>query len=91
MKKLKTFFTLLFLCLWLTSLLLAQKRQKNEIQSLVLEHVSVVDVAKGTIRSNATIIISGDRIGAIGKDGKVKIPKNAQVIDATGKFLIPGL
>ncbi len=91
MKKLKTLVTLLFFCATLTSLPLAQIKQKNETQSLVLEHISVIDVAKGTIKSNATVIITGDRIAAIGKNSKVKIPKNAQAIDATGKFLIPGL
>src|SRR5438067_6792549 len=38
-----------------------------------------------------TLIIVGNRIAAIGKTGKVRVPKDAQVINATGKYLIPGL
>ena len=36
-------------------------------------------------------MITGNRITTIGKTAGVSIPKDAQVIDATGKFLIPGL
>jgi imidazolonepropionase-like amidohydrolase len=38
-----------------------------------------------------TVIISGNRIAAIGKTGTIKIPSPAQVVEARGKFLIPGL
>ena len=37
------------------------------------------------------MIVTGNRISTIGKTGKVRVPKNSQVIDATEKFLIPGL
>lgn len=36
-----------------------------------------------------TVVVSGSRIASIGKN--INIPKNAEVIDASGKFLIPGL
>jgi imidazolonepropionase-like amidohydrolase len=38
-----------------------------------------------------TVVISGDRIAAIGAVADVQIPKGSLVVDATGKFLIPGL
>jgi len=38
-----------------------------------------------------TVIVTGDQIAEIGKTGRVKIPDGAQVIEAKGKFLIPGL
>ncbi len=38
-----------------------------------------------------SVFITGGRITAIEKTGKVHPPRGAQVIDATGKFLIPGL
>ncbi len=40
-------------------------------------------------KPNMAVVISGNRIVEIGKS--VKIPPNAQIIDASGKFLIPGL
>jgi imidazolonepropionase-like amidohydrolase len=36
-----------------------------------------------------TIVITGDRISAIGDN--ISVPAGAQVVDATGKFMIPGL
>jgi len=38
-----------------------------------------------------TVTIVGKRIAALGRTGQVNVPTGAQVIDATGKFLIPGL
>jgi len=38
-----------------------------------------------------TVVMNGDRISAVGKDGSVKIPAGATVIDAGGKTLLPGL
>ena len=40
---------------------------------------------------NATIVIEGDRIVAVGPERRVDIPEGATVIDATGKIVIPGL
>jgi imidazolonepropionase-like amidohydrolase len=40
---------------------------------------------------DTTIIISGDRIQAVGPSKSTKVPKDATVIDATGKWVIPGL
>jgi len=38
-----------------------------------------------------TVVITGSRISAIGETSKVRVPQDAQVVDATGKFVIPGL
>ena len=38
-----------------------------------------------------TVVINGNRIFALGKTGKVPIPENAVIINARGKYLIPGL
>lgn len=38
-----------------------------------------------------TVIITGDRIESVVPSGSVPTPGNALVVDATGKFLIPGL
>jgi imidazolonepropionase-like amidohydrolase len=36
-------------------------------------------------------VISGGYITEIGESLKIAVPKDSQVVDATGKFLIPGL
>src|ERR1700751_2687433 len=58
---------------------------------LVLNHVSVIDVASGAIQSDVAITIAGDRIADIVPSAKLRAPKAARVIDAKGKFVIPGL
>lgn len=52
-------------------------------------HVSVVDVERGRLVHDYTVVVSGNRIAAVGL--KARIPAGARVIDARGKFLIPGL
>ncbi|HKV08051.1 MAG TPA: amidohydrolase family protein [Thermoanaerobaculia bacterium] len=41
--------------------------------------------------SNTTVVVSGNRIQAVGRDGEVQIPAGMRVIDAHGKTLLPGL
>lgn len=40
---------------------------------------------------NAVVVIQGNRIAEVGPASSVPIPKDAQVIDCAGKYLIPGL
>jgi len=59
--------------------------------SLVLAHVTVIDVAGGTATPNESVVITGNRIADVGADDKIVAPRGAKVIDAAGKFVIPGL
>jgi imidazolonepropionase-like amidohydrolase len=79
------------LILLLPGLLLAQTTTIPPARPLVLTNVTVIDVTGEPSKSNMTVIVEGDRIAAVGKTGKVRLPRNAQVVDASGKFLIPGL
>ncbi len=45
----------------------------------------------GGIIENATILIDGDRITAVGPSGSVQVPSGTRSIDVTGKTIIPGL
>jgi hypothetical protein len=58
---------------------------------VVVENVTVVDVAAGIVRPHLTAVIEGERIVAVGPQGSVKTPSNARVVDGTGRFLSPGL
>ncbi len=80
------------LCLLLlTTLVSGQSRTRAVPKPLALIHVTVIDATGAPSKSEMTVVITGDRITAIAKSGRIRIPKNAQVVDATGKFLIPGL
>jgi imidazolonepropionase-like amidohydrolase len=41
--------------------------------------------------ADMTVVISGDRITEVGSSGRAVIPRGARVVNATGKYLIPGL
>ena len=73
------------------ALTFAQSTHNSQPKPLVFTHVTVIDVTGAPARPDMTIVVSGESIVALGKTGKVRIPKDAQVINAAGKFLIPGL
>ena len=60
-------------------------------QPLALTHVNVVDVASGADHANVTVVVAHGRIIAMGPSETTPPPSGARVVDATGKFLIPGL
>ncbi|HIH88867.1 TPA: amidohydrolase family protein [Candidatus Bathyarchaeota archaeon] len=41
--------------------------------------------------SDSAVVVRGEKIEAVGKQGDVKVPEGAEVIDASGKWLLPGL
>lgn len=75
----------LLLILLLPAMLAAQAKP------LVFTRVTVIDMVDAKPKTEMTVIVKGNRLAAIGKSSKIRVPKNAQVIDAGGKFLIPGL
>src|SRR5215213_5501640 len=81
----------LFLILLLPGLMFAQTAAIPPARPLVFTHVTVIDVTGAPSKPDMTVIVAGNHIAAVGRTGKVRIPKNAQVVDASGKFLIPGL
>jgi imidazolonepropionase-like amidohydrolase len=56
-----------------------------------ITHVTLVDTETGAEASNRTIVIAGERIADVLPDGGSRIPDTAHIVDASGKFLIPGL
>jgi imidazolonepropionase-like amidohydrolase len=59
--------------------------------TLALTHVTVIDASGSAAAADQTVIVSNGRVAAIGASGTLRVPKDARVIDARGKFLIPGL
>jgi imidazolonepropionase-like amidohydrolase len=56
--------------------------------ALVIQNATVMTVSQGTIEG-ASILLRDGRIAAVGTD--VRVPSNATVIDATGKYVTPGI
>lgn len=46
---------------------------------------------QGLVLRDQTVIVEGERISAIGPRDAVRVPRGARLIDATGRYLMPGL
>jgi imidazolonepropionase-like amidohydrolase len=63
----------------------------NPDRILAITHVTIVDVTGGSLKTDSDVLISGDRIIAIGAAGTIALPDNCVIIDAARLYLIPGL
>ena len=60
-------------------------------QVIVLQHATVIDGTGGTPIADATIVIADGKIRDIGPSSSVKAPKSADVVDLSGKTIMPGI
>ncbi len=70
---------------------LGQEAPSTAQRPVAITHVTVIDATGKPAQPDMTVLISGNRITAIGKAAQVTIPPNALVINAQHQFLIPGL
>jgi imidazolonepropionase-like amidohydrolase len=61
------------------------------MQLLVITHATVVDPDAARPRRDQTIVVRGTRIERVGPSASTAVPRGARVVDATGKFVIPGM
>lgn len=80
MKTVQILTTLLFLTYSLAS-----------AQSVAIIHVKIIDVEEGVTKPGMSVIVTGDRISAVGSVPEIEIPDGSTTIDGKGKYLIPGL
>ena len=74
-----------------TATLLPRSDQLAEPELLALVHATVIDPASGQRHTDQTIVIADGRIAGIASSASARIPDGARTIDASGKFIIPGL
>ena len=77
------------LLLAVPGLAIAQNTPQSQSQALEFTHVTIIDATGAPAKSDMSVVVTGNRITEIGK--KVRAPQDAKVVDATGKFMIPGL
>lgn len=58
---------------------------------VALTHVRIIDGTGAPARDNQTLILRDGRIASAGDAGSVRLPIGAQVLDLTGRTVIPGL
>jgi imidazolonepropionase-like amidohydrolase len=81
-------FALLFILFFAISVS-AQTTQPSRIVAFI--DVNVIPMDKERVLPHQTVIVRNGVIAEIGDVRRVKVPTGAERIDATGKFLIPGL
>jgi imidazolonepropionase-like amidohydrolase len=58
---------------------------------IALVNGNVVDIERRAVHANTTVLIDGDRIVRVARSSAVKVPNDAEVIDCTGKWIMPGM
>ena len=64
---------------------------QGQQQALVIQGGTLIDGNGGAPVPNSVIVIQGNRITAVGRAGAVQIPAGATLINASGKWITPGL
>lgn len=92
MRKYQLLFTLSYSCFSLHAQSdSAARPYRQPTEPVYISHVNVVNVITQKVDADQTVAIDHDRIIAVGPAKKVKQPANAQVVDGTGKYLMPGM
>jgi hypothetical protein len=64
---------------------------QGQQSTLVIQGGTLVDGNGGPPVASSIIVIQGNRITAVGTAGAVQVPAGAQIINAAGKWITPGL
>jgi Amidohydrolase family len=59
--------------------------------ALAVRNARLFDPRDLSVTAGTSVLISGERIVRIAPDADMKIPEGAEIIDARGRFLMPGL
>lgn len=62
---------------------------KQDQRQLVLKDVSVVDTHTGHVEPGMNVVIEGGKIVRVSRQS-IKLGRSSQVVDGTGKFVVPG-
>ena len=84
-----SFFMLFFMPLVATGLPEPADQASEPAKAIV--GATLIDGNGGQPLVDATIVVVGKRIAAVGPRASVEVPADATIIDGTGKFVIPGL
>jgi cytosine/adenosine deaminase-related metal-dependent hydrolase len=69
----------------------ASRLSRRPRGAVAFVHAQLFDATARQMKPAQTVIVTGDRITAVGDDGAIAIPAGAEIIDASGKTLLPGL
>ncbi|MEU6127472.1 amidohydrolase family protein, partial [Streptomyces sp. NPDC047123] len=58
---------------------------------LVIEGGTLLDPATGEVTEDAVVVIADGIVRAAGRRGRTRVPQGAEVLDAHGRWILPGL
>ncbi len=70
---------------------LAHDLARHPTHAVAIEHVRLFDSEQAAMRDDQTILIQGERVAMVGPSAAINVPKDDEIIDGTGKTLLPGL
>ena len=70
---------------------LVQQPRSTPENDIALQGARIITMDGDRVIENGDILIRGNRIQAVGKSGKVKIPQSATIINMRGKTIMPGI
>jgi imidazolonepropionase-like amidohydrolase len=80
----------LLLALALPTAIAAQQQPAAPSGTIVLRAARLIDGSGGPVLSNGVVVVTNDRIVAVGAQGAVAVPAGARVIDLGDATLLPG-
>jgi len=60
-------------------------------QVTLYRHVTLIDGTGAPARAGMSVLVTDERISAVGADAAMPPPEGARIVDLTGKYLLPGL
>ena len=58
--------------------------------TIVLRGGTVISMKGDEVIRNADVIVTDNRIAAVGRRGATRVPAGAKIVDVSGKYLVPG-
>jgi hypothetical protein len=82
---------LLARCSVAVALLLLAASAHAQVPAVAIRGATVIDVRDGSLARDQTVLIEGNVITAVGPVAEVVVPPGADVLEAAGGFVVPGL
>jgi imidazolonepropionase-like amidohydrolase len=78
-------------CVLPLALLLLCTSAGAQVAAVAIRGATVVDVRDGSLARDRTVLVEGNRITAVGPVAEVAVPAGAEVVEASGGFVVPCL
>jgi imidazolonepropionase-like amidohydrolase len=73
------------------SIRISRELRRKPAGPVIFRNARLFDADAGVMRDSMSVVVTGNRITAVGPSARVSAPANAEIIDLHGKTLMPGL